>query len=222
MKKLFVPLTVLTALMFMYAPVMIANAPYESTMGLVQKIFYFHVPAWMAMFTSVFVCGIASALYLFRGTAAADRVAFAAGELTVLFGSIGLVTGPLWARKAWGVWWQWDARLTMALLLELIFIAYLLVRKYGGPGSDKLAAAMAIFGMANVPFVYVSVNIWRTIHPLTTVVPTLGEKMGSRALAAFWFSALSFMLLFALLLMMRVQLEERRAELDRLYLEDEE
>jgi heme exporter protein C len=222
MKKLFVPLTVLTALMFMYAPVMIANAPYESTMGLVQKIFYFHVPAWMAMFTAVFVCGIGSVVYLFRGTPAADRLAAAAGELTVLFGAIGLVTGPLWARKAWGVWWQWDARLTMALLLELIFVGYLLVRKYGGPGSDKLAAAMAIFGMANVPFVYVSVNIWRTIHPLTTVVPTLGDKMGPRALAAFWFSALSFMLLFALLLTMRVQLEERRAELDRLYLEEEE
>ena len=222
MRKLFTPLAVVVALMFMYVPVMIANAPYESTMGLVQKIFYFHVPAWMAMFTAVFVCGISSAAYLFRGAAAADRVAFAAGELTVLFGSIGLVTGPLWARNAWGVWWQWDARLTMALLLELIFVAYLLVRKYGGPGSDKLAAAMAIFGMANVPFVYVSVNIWRTIHPLTTVVPTLGASMGPRALAALWFSALSFMLLFALLLMMRVQLEERRAELDRLYLEDEE
>jgi heme exporter protein C len=222
MKKLFVPLTVLTALMFMYAPVMIANAPYESTMGLVQKIFYFHVPAWMAMFTAVFVCGIASVVYLFRGKPAADRVAVAAGELTVLFGAIGLVTGPLWARKAWGVWWQWDARLTMALLLELIFVGYLLVRKYGGPGSDKLAAAMAIFGMANVPFVYVSVNIWRTIHPLTTVVPTLGASMGPRALAAFWFSALSFMLLFALLLTMRVHLEERRAELDRLYLAEEE
>jgi heme exporter protein C len=222
MRRLFTPLAVIVALMFMYAPVMIANAPYESTMGLVQKIFYFHVPAWMAMFTAVFVCGIASLVYLFRGKQAADRVAVAAGELTVLFGAIGLVTGPLWARKAWGVWWQWDARLTMALLLELIFIGYLLVRKYGGPGSDKLAAAMAIFGMANVPFVYVSVNIWRTIHPLTTVVPTLGEKMGPRALAAFWFSALSFMLLFALLLTMRVHLEERRAELDRLYLAEEE
>ena len=81
---------------------------------------------------------------------------------------------------------------------------------------------MAIFGMANVPFVYVSVNIWRTIHPLTTVVPTLGTSMGPRALAAFWFSALSFMLLFALLLTLRVHLEERRAELDRLYLAEEE
>ena len=172
------------------------------------------------MFTSVFVCGIASVVYLFRGKPAADRLATAAGELTVLFGLIGLVTGPLWARKAWGVWWQWDARLTMALLLELIFVGYLLVRKYGGPGSDKLAAAMAIFGMFNVPFVYVSVNIWRTIHPLTTVVPTLGASMGPRALAAFWFSALSFMMLFALLLAMRRLEEQRRA--DRLYLAEED
>ena len=222
MRKLFTPLAAVVALMFMYVPVMIANAPYESTMGLVQKIFYFHVPSWMAMFTSVFVCGIASVVYLFRGKPAADRLAAAAGELTVLFGLIGLVTGPLWARKAWGVWWQWDARLTMALLLELIFVGYLLVRKYGGPGSDKLAAAMAIFGMFNVPFVYVSVNIWRTIHPLTTVVPTLGASMGPRALAAFWFSALSFMMLFALLLSLRVRLEEQRAELDRLYLAEED
>ena len=218
MRKLFVPLIALTAFMFVYAPVMIAHAPYESTMGLVQKIFYFHVPAWMAMFTAVFVCGVGSAVYLFRGQPAADRVAVAAGELTVLFGAIGLITGPLWGRKAWGVWWQWDARLTMALLLELIFVGYLLVRKYGGPGSDKLAAAMAIFGMANVPFVYVSVNIWRTVHPKTTVVPSLGPGM----FGAFWFSALSFMLLFALLLTMRVHLEERRAALDRLYLAEEE
>src|SRR5712691_9912684 len=218
MRRLFTPLAVVVAFMFMYAPVMIANAPYEATMGLVQKIFYFHVPAWMAMFTAVVVCGIASALYLFRGTPAADRVAAAAGELTVLFGSIGLVTGPLWARKAWGVWWQWDARLTMALLLELIFIGYLLVRQYGGPGSDKLAAAMAIFGMANVPFVYVSVNIWRTIHPTTSVVPTLQTGM----FGAFWFSVAAFMLLFVLLLALRVRLEDQRAALDQLYLAEEQ
>src|SRR5438876_323191 len=203
--------------MLAYSPVIIASAPYESTMGLVQKIFYFHVPAWMAMFTAVFVCGIASVVYLFRGKQAADRVAVAAGELTVLFGAIGLVTGPLWARKAWGVWWQWDARLTMALLLELIFVGYLLVRKYGGPGSDKLAAAMAIFGMANVPFVYVSVNIWRTIHPLTTVVPKLPVEMG----VPFWFCAAAFLLLCVLLLTLRAQLEHRRAALDAPYLEQE-
>jgi heme exporter protein C len=217
MQKVYGPLLIVTGAMFAYAPVMIANAPYESTMGLVQKIFYFHVPSWFVMFTAVFICGIQSAIFLFRNRPAADRVAAAAAEIAVVFGLMGLVTGPLWGRKAWGVWWQWDARLTMALLVELIFVGYLLVRNYGGPGSEKLAAAMAIFGTANVPFVYVSVNIWRTIHPKTSVVPTLPAGMPG----PFWFSVAAFMLLFALLLTMRVRLEHRRAALDALYLEEE-
>jgi heme exporter protein C len=217
-KKLFVPLLIVTALALAYAPVMIADALYESTMGLVQKIFYFHVPSWFAMFTAVFVSGIASAVYLFKGRREADRVAVSAAEIAVLFGAIGLVTGPLWARKAWGVWWIWDAKLTIAFLLEMTFLAYLLVRKYGGPGSDKLAAAMAIFGMANVPFVYYAVNIWRTIHPLTTVVPSLRPGMRE----AFWFCVAAFMLLFLVLLTLRTHLEHRRAMLDDLYLSEED
>jgi len=171
MKKFFVPLAVLTAAMFAYAPIAIANAPYESTMLLIQKIFYFHVPSWMAMTAAIAVCGGASLVHLFKNRPAADRLAVSAAELAVLFGAMGLVTGPLWGRKAWGVWWQWDARLTMALLLELVFISYLLVRAYGGPGSDKLAAAVGLFGMAVSPFVYLSGNIWRTAHPVNTVVP---------------------------------------------------
>jgi heme exporter protein C len=218
MRRLFVPLAVIAGAMFAYSPIVIADASYESTMGLVQKIFYYHVPSWMAMFTAVFTCGIASALYLFRHDRRADRVAVAAAELATLFGIIGLVTGPLWARKAWGVWWQWDARLTMALLLEMIFLGYLLVRRYGGPGSDKLSAAMAIFGMANVPFVYVSVNIWRTVHPTTNVVPSLGPGMRG----AFWFCALTFMLLYSLMFAARVRLEHERARLDELHLAEEE
>src|SRR6476619_6386726 len=162
MKKLYPLVVVVVAAMFAYAPVMIQRAPYESTMGLVQKIFYFHVPSWIVMFTSAFVCGIASAVVLFSGREAADRVAAAAAELTVLFGTIGLITGPLWGRKAWGVWWQWDARLTSALVMWLGFLACLLLRTYGGAGSEKLAAVLALFGMANVPFVYWSVNVWRT------------------------------------------------------------
>jgi len=218
MKKLFTPLLVVVLAMFAYAPLMIADAPYEATMGLVQKIFYFHVPSWFVMFTAVFICGIESAIFLFRGKPSADRIAVAAAELAVLFGLLGLVTGPLWGRKSWGVWLQWDARLTMALLLELIFIGYLLVRKYGGPGSEKLAAAMAIFGMANVPFVYVSVSIWRMIHPKTTVVPSLGPGM----FGAFWFSVAAFMLLFTLLMTLRVRLEHQRAALDELYLNEDD
>ena len=204
--------------LFAVAPVMIAWAPYESTMGLVQKIFYFHVPSWMVMFSSVCVCGIASAVYLFKRKAAADRVAVSAAELTVLFGLIGLVTGPLWARRAWGVWWQWDARLTTALILWMVFVAYLLLRRYGGPGSDKLASAMGLFGMAIVPFVYWSVNIWRTMHPTTNVVPTLGPGMRG----ALWWCTAAFLLLYVTVLVVRTRLESQRAELERLYLVLEE
>jgi len=218
MSKLVTALAIVTAAMFAYAPVAIANAPFESTMLLVQKIFYFHFSTWMALTAAVIICGIGSALFLFRGNARADRVAFAAAELTVVFGAFGLVSGTLWARKAWGVWWQWDPRLTMALLLELVFIGYLLVRKYGGPGAEKLASAMGIFGAATAPFVYKSVDWWRTIHPKTSVMTSLGRTSPEMWYAALFCTA-SFLLLFTLLLIVRVQLEEQRAEVDRLYLE---
>jgi heme exporter protein C len=211
-------LLVVTLGMFVVAPYLVLNAPYESTMGLVQKIFYFHAPSGMVMFLGAFVSGIASALFLFRGSQHADRVGWAAAELTVLLGSIVLVTGPLWARKAWGVWWQWDARLTSSLLLWLMFTAYLLVRRYGGAGSEKLAAAVAIFGMCNVPFVYVSVNVWRTLHPRTTVVPSLGPGMRE----PFWFCFVAFLSLFLLLLALRVRLAEQQSQLDALYLAAED
>ena len=96
----------------------------------------------------------------------------------------------------------------------MVAVAYLLLRKYGGPGSDKLAAGLALFGMANVPFVYISVNYWRTIHPTTSVVPTLPTSFG----LPLWFSAVTFFLLFLLLLRVRVRLEEQRANIDALYL----
>jgi heme exporter protein C len=214
MTKLFTPLVAIVAAMFAYAPVAIHRAPYESTMGLVQKIFYFHFPSWIAMFTAACICGIASAVFIFAGRRSADRLALAAAEQAVLFGLIGLITGPLWGRKAWGVWWQWDARLTSALVMWLVFIAYLLLRKYGGPGSEKLSAVLALFGMANVPFVYWSVNVWRTVHPKTTVVMTLDPSMFQPLLL----STLAFVGLLGLMLTARVQLEKRRADLDELYL----
>jgi len=214
MKKLFAPLALVVAAMFAYAPIMIANAPYESTMGLIQKIFYFHVPAALTFFLAAFVCGVASAMYLFGRRPSADRVALAAAELTVLLGVIVLISGPLWARKAWGIWWDWDARLTSTLVLWLTFQAYLLLRRYGGPGSDRLGAGVAIFGMCNVPFVYWSVEFWRTLHPKTSVLPTLQPGMRG----PFWFCVVAFVGLFVLLLAARTRLEERRAELEQLYL----
>jgi heme exporter protein C len=202
------------AAMFAYAPIAIANAPFESTMGLVQKIFYFHVPSWFAMFTGAFICGIASAVFLFKGSRRADHYAVSGAEIAVLFGMIGLITGPLWARKSWGVWWQWDAKLTLALIVWLTFVAYLLLRRYGGPGSEKLAAGVGLFGMANIPFVYYSVNWWRTIHPKTSVVPTLGPGMRG----TFWFCVAAFLVLTAILVAARVRLERQRELVDELYL----
>ena len=208
----------LAAGMFALAPWMINAAPNEATMGLVYKIYFFHMPsAWMFMVAAI-TSGIASARFLFLKRPSADGWALAAGELAVLFGAFTLVTGPLWARKAWGVWWVWDARLTSSLMLFMIFVAYLLLRKYGGPGSDKLGAGMALFGMANVPFIYVSVNYWRTFHPLTSVVPTLPVEMG----IPLWYCVTAFTLLFIILLRLRARLEHQRARVEALYLLEDE
>jgi heme exporter protein C len=216
--KLFVPLTVIAAAMFAYAPILVLNAPYEATMGLVQKIFYFHAACGMAMFLAAFVSGIGSAMFLFTRKPSWDRWAVAGAELTIVIGLIVLVTGPLWARKAWGVWWQWDARLTSTLVMWMIFNAYLLLRRYGGPGSERLAAAVALFGMANVPFVSWSVNVWRTLHPKTSVIPSLVPGMRG----PFWFCVVAFLLASVLILMVRSELEKRRQQLDELYLAAEE
>ncbi len=218
MRKAFVPLLFVAGLIFMTAPILIMRARYESTMGLVQKIFYFHMPPAMLMLLSAIFCGLISMLYLIKKRQVYDWIAYAAAELTVLYGAIAMVTGPLWARKAWGVWWVWDARLTMSLLLWMVFISYLLLRRYGGPGSETLAAGLAMFGMATSPFVYLSVNIWRTLHPLTSVVPTLPVDFA----LALWYAFLGFLLLYIALMTMRVRIEEQRALVDQLYLESEE
>ena len=218
MPRWFAPLTVVVAAMFAYAPISIANAPIESTMLLVQKIFYFHVPSWFVMFSGAFLCAGASVRYLTKGSREADHYAITGAELAVVFGLIGLITGPLWGRKAWGVWWQWDVKLTLALVVWLSFVAYLLLRRFGGPGSEKLAAAVGIFGAVNIPFVYYSVNWWRTIHPKTSVVPTLGPGMRG----TFWFCTLAFMLLMVLIAALRVRLERQRALVNDLYLELED
>jgi heme exporter protein C len=204
----FIIAAALAAVGFLLVPGMILAAPVEPVMGFVQKIFYFHVPCAIMLFASTYVCAGGSVAYLFRGSERGDRIALAGGELGVLFGICTLVTGPLWGRKAWGVWWQWDARLTSSLLLFLILIAYLLARKYGGPGGRKLAAALGLFAAVDVPLVYKSVDIWRTVHPKTTVVPSLDPRMRP----AFWSAFLLITLVWGLLLALRVRLEAARAE----------
>src|SRR5687767_16035866 len=106
----------------------------------------------------------------------------------------------------------------MSLLMWMVFVSYLLLRRYGGPGSETLAAGLALFGMATAPFVYISVNVWRTIHPLTSVVPTLPVDFAW----PLWYSFTGFLLLYIALLTLRVRIEEQRAVIDQLYLESEE
>ena len=218
MQKLTTPFIGLSAGMLLVAPWIINAAPYESTMGLVQKVFYFHFPSAILFLVAAIICGVHSARFLFFKKPSADAWALSAAELGLLFGALTLVTGPLWARKAWGVWWVWDPRLTLSLVLFLIFAAYLILRQYGGPGSERLAAGMALFGMANVPFIYVSVNVWRTLHPMTSVVPTLPTDMG----IPLWFCFAAFTMLFLALLNLRATLALQRARVEALYLAEDE
>jgi heme exporter protein C len=195
--------------LLLFACLAVAEAPLERTMGLVQKIFYFHVPcAWLLMLSTI-VCAGGSLAFLFRGSERGDHVAVAAAELGVVFGLCVLVSGPLWAKAAWGVYWQWEARLTSSLLLWLMLVAYVLARRYGGGGARRLAAALALFAAIDIPLVYFSVRFFRSIHPQTTVVSTLGPGMRG----AFWLSLLAFTVMWVVLLSVRLAAESAQARI---------
>jgi heme exporter protein C len=167
MKRVFPICALLTGILLSYAlHLALVVAPTEKTMGEVQRIFYYHVPsAWTAflLFTINFV---ASVVYLIRRNLAADALAVVSAEVGVVFCTIVLVTGPLWARPVWGIWWTWDVRLTSTLVLWLIYVSYLMLRRFSTSGETPvLAAALAIFGALDVPLVYFSIWIFRTQHP---------------------------------------------------------
>jgi heme exporter protein C len=199
----------ITFVLLMLACQAIADAPLERIMGVVQKIFYFHVPCAWLLLLSTFVCAGGSLAFLFAGSERGDRVALSAAELGVLFGLCVLVSGPLWARAAWGVYWQWEARLTSSLLLWLMLVAYVLARRYGGASARRLAAAIALFAAIDVPLVYFSVRFFRSIHPSNTVVSTLGPGMRG----AFWLSLLAFTSLWVTLFIARMAAENAHARL---------
>lgn len=186
-------------------------APTERIMGDVQRIFYFHVgAAWNGMiaFTVSFVASIA---YLRRRRTVWDRLALASAEVGVLFTTIVLITGPFWARPVWGVWWTWDPRLTTTLIMWFIYVGYLLIRSSAeGPAQARLAAVFGVAGYVNVPLVYVSTRIWRTIHP--TINQADRMAMDQTMVLALRITAVAFLLLLALLVYRRVRLEELKEE----------
>jgi len=141
-------------------------APTEQTMGDVQRIFYYHAPtAWVAG-VCFFVNFLASIAYLWKRSLNADALAAASAEVGVVFCTIVLITGPIWAKPVWGIWWTWEARLTSTLVLWLIYVSYLILRRFAvGSQTQTLAAALAIFGFVDVPIVYMSIRWFRTQHP---------------------------------------------------------
>lgn len=195
------------------------GTPIERTMGTVQKIFYFHVPlAWVMMLLAV-VCGIAAAFQLRRRSRVAEATAIAAGELVLVTGLGVLITGPIWGHASWDKAWTWDARQVSTGLLWLVFAAYVLVRHYGAAGSERLAAALAIFGAVDVPIIYYAVKIWRTTHPKTTVVGSLPPEMWT----SLWPCLGAILCMTLGLLLVRIRFELTEMELDDAWvsLEDE-
>jgi heme exporter protein C len=143
------------------------RTPTEASMGIVQKIFYFHVPAAYSMYVGATACFVGSAGFLYNSRRGWDALARAGAEVAVTMGIIVLVTGPLWAAKAWGVYWTWDPRLTTSMLSVLVYVAYVVLRLFTGEGDAerRFAAALGVLAAANLPIIHFSVQKWGGNHP---------------------------------------------------------
>jgi heme exporter protein C len=204
-------MTVAVAMIFFYAPV-------ESKMGIVQKIFYFHVPlAWNA-FLGFLLVFIASFRYLATRDPKWDARALAAAEVGVLFTTLVLITGPIWAKPVWGIWWTWDARLTLTLVLWLIYMGYLMLRRYVESPDRRatLAAIVGVAGFIDVPLVYFAIRWWRTQHPQPVIMGGEGSGLDPKMATTLWVCSAAFLLLFTAMFRRRVAVEYMRAELNAL------
>jgi len=194
-------------------------APEEQTMHEVQRIFYYHVPSAMVAFLFFAISLAGSIGFLaFRHNRpawaqAADAWALSGAEVGVVFCTIVLITGPLWGRRAWGIWWTWDARLTTTLILWLIYVSYLLLRRFAaGPQVQTLAAVLGIFGALDVPIVYMSNQWWRTQHPTPVMGPGKSENSGldPAMFHAFLWNVLAWLAWGLLILVLRYRVERQQ------------
>lgn len=212
-------LTAVTAVAMLVGLYMaILYAPTEKTMGDVQRIFYFHVPsAWVA-FLAFFLVFTSSLLYLFRGTKRWDTLAAASAEVGVIFCTLVLITGPIWARPIWGIWWTWDARLTLTLVLWLIYVGYLMLRHYIAEPERRatFSAVVGIMGFIDVPIVYFSIRWWRTQHPQPVIAGGSDSGLAPPMLQTLLVCLAAFTLLFITLLRKRTRIERMQDELQAL------
>jgi heme exporter protein C len=197
------------------------TVPADEAMFNVQRIFYVHLPSWIAMSLCFAANLIGSVTYLLirnrRPQAAlrADAVAVASAEAGVIFCLVGLVTGSLWARYAWGIWWTWDERLTSTLILWLIYVSYLLLRNFSaGPQMRTLAAVLAIFGYIDVPIVYMSTRWWRTQHPGPVIGGGPGSGIAPSMQPAVWWNMFAWLAWALLVVSLRYAAERRKQQID--------
>jgi heme exporter protein C len=196
-------------------------APTELTMGLIQRIFYFHVPSFWTAFIAIATTTVGSIAYLKTRALKWDWLAVASAELATVFLTIGLVTGPIWAKPVWGVWWAWDARTTSTFVLWAMYVSYLLLRTLVDEPDRRalLSAVVAIFACLDVPLVYFSIWWFRTQHPQ----PVIGDGgyLDARMLRVLLFCWGALVALFLLVVSQRYRLEKLRAEVDGLRMEAE-
>ncbi|MEW5807649.1 MAG: cytochrome c biogenesis protein CcsA [Acidobacteriota bacterium] len=193
------------------------HAPTEKVMGPVQKIFYYHVPSAISTFLAFFVVFIASIIYLATKSSLWDNIARSSAEIGVFFCTIVLITGPIWAKQAWGTWWTWEARLTTTLILWLIYVSYLMIRGYSENREQaaRFSSILGIVGFLDVPIIYFSVKWWRGQHPIV-FGPGKQEPLAPEMLHAFLFSLFTFLLFYLLLMIVRTRissLEDRASTL---------
>ena len=197
------------------------TAPTEATMGNLYRVFFYHFPHTILSFVFPYLnCG-ASLLYLFwRGrdqnrALKADAFALASAELTVLYASVGLATGMLWGRAAWGIWWTWDARLTTYLLLWLLYVSYLLLRQFSAMGQTAMVSAvLAIFAAVDIPICYMSIRWWRTQHPAPVFGGGADSGIDPGMYAAVWWNLAGWAMWGAFVLGLRYAIERRRQRQD--------
>jgi heme exporter protein C len=196
-----------------------AYAPVEAQMGIVQKIFYFHVPSAYAMYVGFACSAVGSFGYLYKRRPAWDALGVAGAEVGMIFCLIVLTTGPLWARKAWGVYWTWDPRLTTTLLVGMVYLAYIALRSFGDAGEveKRFASALALVGVPTMFLIHYSVQRWRGVHP--TVITGKGGGLAPEMKPALLLSFLTFTCLVVLLIWIRTRLERQRQAASALALE---
>jgi len=189
-------------------------APKEATMGHVQRIFYFHVGAAWTSFLAFFVVFLGGVAYLRTRDRRWDALALSSAEIGLIFTTITLATGSIWAKPAWGAWWTWDPRLTTTTILWLIFVAYLILRSSIDEPDRRarFAAVVGIVGFVDVPIVFLSIRLWRTIHPV--LVKSEGFDMAPEMVHALLAALLACTLVYAYLLLVRTSLERRRLEVE--------